>query len=314
MSHTTLVLGAGASVAMNYPVGDGLRNTIINEAVSTYGAHISKAKTGIYRDHLNEFTEEFRNSQMASIDAFLARRPEYAEIGKLTIAAILLDRENKDLLHSCDHKDHWYQYFFNRIASHSWESLSFQRIAIVTFNYDRSLEHYLAKAMMASYKKSFVECCEKLKELRIVHVYGSIGPCNPNDPLYFSYGEPLNSSNIAVAAAGLKVIPEGRQEDESLIKARDLLITADKIAFLGFSFDEINLERLDSSVTCQETVKRQNGTLMRTVTGTSLGLTNAEATKAVRLTAGGKYARDPASMLHGIGCLGMLRETLILEP
>lgn len=311
---TVLVLGAGSSIAMGYPIGDELRKLIISAEQRKFLKLIICNENNDER-LLIQFVDQFNRSQMNSIDAFLARRPEFSDVGKRTIAAILLNKEDKGLLHSSPHPDNWYRYLFNSITSHIWDDLDFTNISILTFNYDRSLEHYLAFAMMASYGKTFEECCNKLKDLRIIHIYGSLGPCLPTDQNYFPYGDKPTSQTVTIAASALKVIPEGRDNDQLLVNARDMLVTAHKIAFLGFGFDATNLMRLDTTNTCV----RSNGLhgdrhRIRRIVATCYGLTDAERTKAANATA---YADAPQPQVTtdflGVGCLDLLRQTLILE-
>lgn len=312
-SRVVLVLGAGASVAMGYPVGSGLRSKIIEHSSSKYLNVIARADPGIDRDQIALFSQAFRDSQMVSIDAFLARRPEFVNIGKLAIAAVLLDHEDPATLHTCPHDDNWYQYFFNRIAAQSWDGLKLDHYAIVTFNYDRSLEHYLLGAMTASYNRSLDECYQKIRELKILHVYGTLGSCDPSAAEYFAYGRGVSRESVAIAASMLRVIPEGRKDDETLAEARRLLLETDHIAFLGFGFDESNLERLDSTVTCSHSVRREDGVHARRIVATCLNMSVAETLRAAHLTRGSPQSQEPRSFgFYDINCVSLLRDTLVL--
>lgn len=309
-----LVLGAGSSVSMGYPVGEALREEIINNTIPVYGSILQSLG---YSSHSQEhFVKEFRRSQMETIDSFLARRPEFSEVGKIAIAAILLHKEDETKLHTFVHEDRWYRYFFNKIAIENWEKLNLSYISIISFNYDRSFEHYIVNALSASYGKQLDEAYDKLNELNIIHIYGILGICDPNSSEYFPYdSQKLNSTNISIGASKLKVIPEGRNDDPGLIKARNILMTADRIGFLGFGFDPANLERLDSSTTCKRVVIRQEVQVARKVVGTSYGLTNAEVTKAALATTGNSDSviEDIIRNFHNTNCLQMLRNTLILD-
>ncbi len=309
MSNTVLVLGAGASTAMGYPVGTGLRKILIEETVNQNSDLICEINPNL-EQYLEKFIFEFRNSQMNSIDEFLARRPEFSEVGRLSIAACLLSREYESLIHSCTSDDNWYQYFFNVATTHSWDDLSFRNYSIITFNYDRSLEYYFASAMMSAYGKTFQQCCEKIKELKIIHVYGSLAPCDERDPNYFPYGKGMTCTNLQKAASTLRVIPEGRMDDAVFHEAKKLLFEASKIAFLGFGFDRTNLDRLDSSATCRG-LPGQNR--RRMVCGTCYELTAAQISRVVEKTVGFEPGYDNKRNFYDAKCLNMLRETLVLE-
>ena len=119
----------------------------------------------------------------------------------------------------------------------------------------------------------------------------------------------------------IRVIPEGRTNDQECIAARELLRTADVIAFLGFSYDQSNLNLLDASKTCRKYVPEPlSAKSPRTVVGTVYGLTAAETELAVRLTAGAGYSPtlsyhankpNPNADFFDNDCITLLRKTLI---
>jgi len=316
--NITLVLGAGASQAMGYPVSSDLRNKILNLGMVDRQSYAIPA--GLYSedDLLQKFVNSFKQSQMFSIDAFLARRPEFSEIGKRSIAALLMEVEDEQRLLNIEHRDHWYRYFYNKFSVETWEHLDFSNISIVTFNYDRSLEKFLHESIKGSYGKSNAEAAEKLDSLKIVHIYGSLGSPVPGKKDYLAYGGAITAQNIQIAADSLKVIPEGRDDDAALNTAREMLAAADCIAFMGFGFDETNIARLDAKNTCKCKIVQPDGTYKnRNIVATCLGFTSAEAMKAFKLV-GQKLngyhlpSSDPPGF-YSNNCLGMLRETLILE-
>ena len=314
----TLVLGAGASHAMGYPVGSGLRSSILDLAITKRQEFTITAGLYYQENLLYRFVEAFRRSQMFSIDAFLARRPEFSEIGKRSIAALLLEIEDEQRLINTEHRDHWYRYFYNKFSAEAWEHLDFSNISIATFNYDRSLEKFLHESIKESYGKSDAEAAEKLGSLRIVHVYGSLGSPIPGNDNYLPYGGAISGQKVKIAAESLRVIPEGRDDDESLNAARAMLSDADCIAFMGFGFDEINVARLHAERTCRRKVAQPDVVYKsRQIVATCMGFTGAEAMKAFRLIGqetDGYHApsTDPPGF-YSSNCLDMLRETLILD-
>ena len=314
----TLVLGAGASYAVGYPVGTGLRNKICELATPAreyiaLPAGLLSFEGGI----LHNFVNAFRKSQMFSIDAFLARRPEYVNIGKMAIATILLEIENENHLLTTDHTDHWYRYFYNKFASESWDHLDFSNISIITFNYDRSLEKFLHSSIKESYGKSDAEAAEKLDTLKIIHVYGSLGSPITGKPDYLSYGGEVSDDKVKIAANSLRVIPEGRDDDKALEIAREMLSNADRIAFLGFGFDETNVARLHPEQTCKKIMKDSTFIKNRQIFATCKGLTAAESMKAFKLLGQDLVEYHAPTMdppgFHSSNCLKMLRETLLLD-
>ncbi len=317
-----LVLGAGASHAYGYPLGGELRQRILaiqpGEAISS--GIISIAESQEPHIILDDFQNTFRESMFYSIDAFLARRSEFSEIGKRCIAHILLSCEKRELLFSeSPGKDHWYQYLLNRYLKVDWDDLDFSDLSIITFNYDRSFEQFMLGALQAAYGKSSEQTVEKLKTLRIIHVYGTLGSTYPgkHSP-YRNYGETSSQPQWTYRAAkSIRVIPESRNTNSlELLDARDTLAKADGICFLGFGFDEINVERLAEGEACGAWKLRNKGLVKREITGTCIGMTDREANSAWRkLTVTSSeslsFPLAEKSLQHK-NCTQLLRETLFL--
>ncbi|WP_299341713.1 hypothetical protein [uncultured Pseudoxanthomonas sp.] len=311
-----LVLGAGASVAYGYPLGSRLRQEILN--LSQHDAMVA----GIVRERyetldireLVKFQETFKHSQLYSIDAFLAKRKEFSEIGKKCIARVLLRCEgSKPLFLESSDKDHWYQYAFNQIAQREWDELTFDDLAIVTFNYDRSLEHFLYVALQSTYGKSAYEVSAKLKTLRIVHVYGALCEALPGDDGYLSYDGKIDADKIAAAASGLVVIPEGRSDSPTIVRAREWLGSARSICFLGFGFDSLNVERLSMDESCLRWKQTNQGRIIRGIYGTCIGMTKAEINAAVSSLSGASASELGDHAFQPVNCTQMLRETLFFR-
>lgn len=147
---TVLVLGAGSSLAFGYPTGSDLTEMILSLRAGRAGV-AKQAGLDISNPLFKEFIETFRRSQAYSIDAFLARRPEFSSVGKQAIGAVINMCETFVGLDKSKHEDLWQRYFFNIIAKHGFDDIDFSRLAVVTFNYDRSLEFYLYNSLKALY-------------------------------------------------------------------------------------------------------------------------------------------------------------------
>jgi len=313
--YKVLVLGAGASLAYGFPLGKDLRHRILNIGVQT--AKLS----GLVRERFEEqdirlltkFQESFRSSQLYSIDGFLGKRPSFSDIGKKCIAQILLACEgSKELFSEKDGKDHWYQYLFNHIAQRDWDDLTFDDLAVVTFNYDRSLEHFLYVTLQSAYGKSAADAAKKLKQLRIVHVYGSLCEHLPEEPGYRSCDGKFDMEKVEAAAKGLVVIPEGRVDSETLVTARKWLSNARSICFLGFGFDDMNVDRLAADEACAYYRHLSTGNTARRIVGTCKGMTWLEISSAYgRLTK--QSLNKPEQLFHDQNCTQALRETLFLK-
>ena len=148
---TTLVLGAGASEPYGFPTGRTLREGLCSQFQPDYGPVPNLLyDSRVSWSDLQRFAQFLNRSQFYSIDAFLAHRPEFSEVGKRAIAWRLISHEHPMALLKSD--DHWYQYLWNSI-NESWEEFG-KNLQIITFNYDRSLEWYLADCLSVAFKKT----------------------------------------------------------------------------------------------------------------------------------------------------------------
>ena len=310
-NQTTLILGAGASYSYGFPTGLELRKKILAlegqlelfELFASYGVR-----------HIREFLQQFKLSQLVSIDSFLAKNPNYTHLGKTAIAMVLLSCERADVLFSDENKDHWYQYLINEISSHDWDALNLSWLKIITFNYDRSLYFYLHNTLKSIYKKSDQEVQEKLKELEFQHVYGSL------TSTINSYGnvrivppsdmdqQDLVLADFANAIGDIRVIPEGRNDETHLKRIREVLLSSHTIGILGFGFDSTNIERIyeQNAFGSQESPKR--------VVATTKGMTEAEVRRAqMSLFRVARQKLDTTILFADKNCSELLRETLILS-
>lgn len=260
-TRTLFILGAGASKAFGYPTGIELRKRICSKSKNTI---IAKAFSSTYEDELcchksvDKFVSEFSKSGVFSIDSFLEHRPEFMEFGKMAIASYLLPCENDDKLR--DFGKNWYMYLFDRINA-SFEDFDKNTISFITFNYDRTLEQFLFEALKYRFNKKDQECAERINKIRIVHLYGQLDFLPWQDKSGSAYGIYENSAQyitcIRKAVANIKLIKDGRniKNSEEFKTAYSLIKNAQKIYFLGFSFDPTNLERLNIGLMANKTIK-----------------------------------------------------------
>jgi hypothetical protein len=265
--HRVLVLGAGSSFGLGYPTGEGLRKKIFD--LSSENHQPIRESAGLDIPELADFTKEFQRSQILSVDSFLARRPEYGEVGKRAIATVLLDCEDENKFWNGDNSDNWMQIVHNSLLDKDLSNHSFRELSVITFNYDRSFEHYMLGALVASYGVSIQEAEEKVKELELVHVYGSLGKVFPSEIGYHQYLPRVFPERVRHAADEIRVIPESRNSDPTLVKAREILSKATHIMFLGYGFDR---ENTSDRLMARETTANAR------LYATCKGATNAERT------------------------------------
>jgi hypothetical protein len=247
-THTLFILGAGASKPFGYPTGPELRDRIIEDvfsedivdALSMCGDDIK-----YFNQELKIFRRAFARSGRYSIDRFLEHQPKFMEIGKMLIARILISYEEDSLLRN--REENWYMHLLELLEV-PFETLHLNNTSFITFNYDRSLEHFLFEAIRNQSGKNPEDCKEIMKNFPIVHLYGQL------DPLPWQvekggteYSSDVNTDNRVLAAPeNIQLISGERDIAKSKLfdDAYRLLGKADRIFFLGFGFDKTNLERL----------------------------------------------------------------------
>jgi len=132
------------------------------------------------------------------------------------------------------------------------------------------LEFFIYNVLKERTTKSQDIIVSAFNSIPIVHVYGCLGnlPWSKDGGIEYSYE--FEPEDIKKMASGINIMSEER-ETEELKKAHELLRDAKNIYFLGFGYDELNLDRL-------EITKYGINKKMR---GTSYGLSEKDL-KAVR--------------------------------
>lgn len=308
--NTVLVLGAGASMAYGLPSGAALKRKILNCSVEQLRELPYKPGIATRMGIEEEFLESFRRSHVPSIDSFLASRRDFMELGKLAIASTLLPMESDKKLLDQEPDDHWYQYLVEALHA-PWDEFENNKLAIVTFNYDRSLELFLETTLAHRHNKEIGEVRQKLTCIPILHVYGSLGSLSRGSANFVPYGC-TKPNCVAAAASGLLVIEEGRDNSPEFVRARQLIADAEVLGFLGFGFDETNVRRLGGQQISAAGSVQSGQIRFRPFKATALGLTPAQRRRAA-LAINHPELRDPNIEQHfeDRECLEMLRHTLL---
>jgi hypothetical protein len=90
-SRTVLVLGAGASAHLGFPLGPQLCSKIIENTSDADGNSFKELIAMAFpHETIRSFHEQLEKSFPRSIDEFLADRPQFIDVGRASIAQILI--------------------------------------------------------------------------------------------------------------------------------------------------------------------------------------------------------------------------------
>ncbi|MCP4707690.1 MAG: hypothetical protein GY869_03615 [Planctomycetes bacterium] len=254
---TVLILGAGASCSYGFPSGEKLIEDIVNntrpnnlnpnDLLTHYGS----------LDLWGEFVQKLDDAEPASIDAFLNVQDEkFYEVGKASIAMALKPYEvnSVNMFNRNKNKEHWYKILWHYLSDDCTNLKHFQsnKLTIITFNYDRSLEYYLYNKIRSFFPYSSPshakECGRILSNtINFFHVYGSFGKLpwqSNNEEPYIEYDQGIFSKNsLDHCLNNIKIIKEVERrgtEGPYLEKLNE----AQRIYFLGFAFHPENMKAI----------------------------------------------------------------------
>lgn len=293
-----LVLGAGASKPYGFPLGSELRIELCDLEKDASLLRKALVKHANLDDsQIREFAKSFRLSNIKSIDAFLAKRSEFATIGKLAIAGYLLSK-NHQIAIEHDLEDDWYLELWNALQSgvKNIQELKNNNLRIITFNYDYSLETSLHRSIVNTFGVSNEDAFSALQHIPILHVYGCIKNIDSvnvlTNQMYF------DEQSLKHASEGIKIIPEARDDDSAFKTARKWFDWSDNTCFLGFGFDELNIKRLGFD----SVINHNNQKLITNpkVIASTFRMTNAETDLARTRLGMGNADTDQNRRLFGL--------------
>jgi len=204
------------------------------------------------QSELARLQREFFQSQETSIDRFVQQRGgAFTGIAKYTLAAILLQCEGSAYLN----RD-WYGILRDAILQNGLEKIPTDRLQIVTFNYDRSVEVYLWRAIQHTFGLQEGVAYQKVEALRIYHAYGSLGELRDASRGTVVPWASTREEQIRDASQCLGLV---RPLSEGLPRhVGDFIKSSDFVCFLGFGFWPENLTLLKDYVTANTAVYASN--------------------------------------------------------
>jgi hypothetical protein len=306
-AKTVFILGAGASIPYDFPSGLKLVREIVqvlgNLKTNDPTLYTTFLEMGIEADELNNFHDALLGSHAQSVDAFLEHNPKYLRVGKAAIAARLIPYEKPiALLYAMQNNTagEWYSYMFNRLAT-DFDAYIANQVAFLTFNYDRSLEHFLLGAIKNMHGRSEQESIDKLNAMPIIHLHGSLGKLPHESEMSRAYEPTISAKTLEIAMKEIRIVSEeDAAGDRVFSTAQYWLAQAQIICLLGFGFHETNIRRLNLS----QFIDRPRWTI-----GSAFDLHPAEQVRAMRYLTGSRSGPLPNFELGGKDedCLTFLR-------
>jgi hypothetical protein len=138
----------------------------------------------------------------------------------------------------------WMLYLYGRMSSDSFDEFNANDVAFVTFNYDRSLEHFLCTSLANSYGRSIEDSAKELKEIPIIHLHGRLGYLPWEDKNGRSFGDrTIDSRVVDMCVKEMRVVHEDiTDRDADFSEAKRLLKEAKRVYLMGFGLPRAHCE------------------------------------------------------------------------
>lgn len=309
--NTTIIIGAGASSPYGYPTGKKLRENIISGRKARVERYIRSVFNPVMGDGLidkyDDFVNAFSKSSTKSIDLFISRNPDFQLIGKTLIWYYILTSEKRSKFREDVKEDDWYSYLFTRMTDKLMRPsdihITKNNIKFITFNYDRSFEHFLYESLRYSFTVASEEDILKvINNIKIVHIFGKVFDLDWQDgiPKVKYNRNDLLTTDIEQYVHNIQTINE-----DSTIESQKKIISdikkSETVIFLGFGFLEENMKILGFPDVIGK---------VREVYGTGIGYTNREREQIVMkyFSKVNNYSQNVH--IENLNCTDLLREFL----
>lgn len=240
--NTVLILGAGASAPYGFALMDEL-HTDLMKITRNIGTDFTRFlnKLGYSDGEISNFGAALKSSHQPSIDEFLYDYDDLRSIGTTILATYFLGKERLNL--GFDGRKDWYPILWDALEPRETDKPS-PVSAIITLNYERSLEYYFERTITASYSNSKrANIRNKINQIDIIHLHGSIGKLE-----MIPFGcdfQAVRDISIKMYIPSLKFIWDSDlDKSESYRMARDIIDKSSNIVFIGFQYHESVLKRL----------------------------------------------------------------------
>jgi hypothetical protein len=239
------VLGAGASKDYAYPLGSEIKADLLSQLKPTLPTFKGLLGAGNSAEEINRFSLSLERADYDTIDQFVAaqhRNPAMQRIARQAIALCISRHENNANLFNVGPR--WYKRLIEFLRSRP-ELLRRESFSIFTFNYDRSLEHYLHETVSlggGGFSEHF------LKEFfhdNIIHLHGAVGylpwQMMPPGTAARDYGTAMDPGSVKAAGENILTPEQNAILGEEHQKR---LMDADIVVMMGFGFHQQNMDKI----------------------------------------------------------------------
>ncbi|MBY5363702.1 hypothetical protein HFO97_27935 [Rhizobium leguminosarum] len=206
-----------------------------------------------------------------SIDAFIHRfrnDPHLVKLGKMLIALEIARAERSSTLmpemwSSLEEKrgrqvgdrflvnpdDTWLGHFFRTMIDSVEDPNDIgKNVSIICFNYDRCIEYYLAQSIAFAYRIGILDAHAIVERMNIIHPYGTLGKLSQTrfidgDSMPFGFDVDFQFP-LEKIAKNIVTYTEQGHRPETLRKVHDAISINNMLVFLGFGFNNQNLDLL----------------------------------------------------------------------
>lgn len=242
------ITGAGSSGPYGFPTGFQLKQEIIkicetcnyNDLVpSIFDTNMKRnLPFGEEPDFLKQLAKRLRTSSH-SIDAFCyeENNPKIISIAK-TIAGYILQECTKKYKSADRFEEDWLQNLFDNITRFAQKnSLRPGSLSFITFNYDCVIEYKIEEMVERHISLANENIVDFFQSISIDHVYGKLNHQLPSNEFL----------RLKEYSSGILLMKEGNNllnSQNSLDKYYDFFEQTERIFFLGFGFDLLNLSAI----------------------------------------------------------------------
>lgn len=277
-TKTTFIVGAGAGCEVQMPSGPELTQRIAQSFdFERFSGDIQTRDNTVLQQYLARLAQplqtDFAGMRAAadrifkaatlvnSIDAILEQQghdPLVAAAGKIAVAHFICQAESKSTLRPepkapgelpMQGTENWLYELARLVTAgvpRSQAERCLDNVRIVSFCYDRAVEHFLPYTFTMAFGMSLEEAQAIVAaRLAVLRPYGSIGrlPWQPGDAPECAWGVEM-PDNINRLAGQIRTLAELQQDSHTLAAIGQAMTGAEHIALIGFGFDPGNVELL----------------------------------------------------------------------